>query len=170
MRLLFAATPARQESDEVAATQAKEGNTMTAITGFRLRGKPQDSYLAQVLACPLDSIRDEDHLAAAQQTIDRLLAENDLDEGGSLYLDALSDLVATYEDKHHPIPPPSDADMLQHLLEAKGVTQSTLHRDTGIPKSTISEILAGKRPFSRQVIRKLAGYFHVDAGLLASNF
>ena len=39
-----------------------------------------------------------------------------------------------------------------------------------IPKSTISEILAGKKPFSRQTIRKLADYFRVDAGVLAANF
>jgi HTH-type transcriptional regulator/antitoxin HigA len=117
------------------AIQAQVGETMTATTRFRLRGKPKDSYLALVLAFPLASIRDEDHLAAARQILDRLLAESELDEGAALYLDALSDLVGAYEDKHHPIPPPSDAEMLQHLLEAKGLTQSALHRDTGIPKN-----------------------------------
>ena len=40
-----------------------------------------------------------------------------------MYLDALSDLVAAYEDEHYPIEPASDADMLRHLMEAKGVTQ-----------------------------------------------
>jgi HTH-type transcriptional regulator/antitoxin HigA len=60
--------------------------------------------------------------------------------------------------------------MLRHLMEAKGVTQAQLHRDTTIPKSTISEILAGKKPFSRQMIRKLADYFRVDASVLAANF
>ena len=44
-----------------------------------------------------------------------------------------------------------------------------LHRDTGLPKSTISEVLAGKKPFSRQMIRKLAGYFQVDVSVLAAN-
>ena len=101
--------------------------------------------------------------------MDRLLAQGEIDEGESLYLDALSDLVAAYEDEHHQIAPASDADMLRHFLEAKGITQSELHRETGIPKSTISEILAGKKPFSRQIIRKLSGYFHVDASVLASH-
>jgi HTH-type transcriptional regulator/antitoxin HigA len=54
-------------------------------------------------------------------------------------------------------------------LEARGATQAELHRATGIPKSTISEVLAGKKPFSRQMIRKLAAYFRVDVTVLAEN-
>ncbi|MBI3467259.1 MAG: helix-turn-helix transcriptional regulator [Planctomycetes bacterium] len=60
-------------------------------------------------------------------------------------------------------------DMLLHLMEAKGVTQAQLSRGTQLPKSTISEVLAGKRPFSRQMIRKLAGYFDVDVSVLTAN-
>jgi HTH-type transcriptional regulator/antitoxin HigA len=59
--------------------------------------------------------------------------------------------------------------MLRHLMEAKGVTQAQLNRDTLIPKSTISEILAGKKPFSRQMIRKLADYFGADVSVLTAN-
>ena len=101
--------------------------------------------------------------------MDRLLAKGKLNYGENMYLDALSDLVASYEDQHYPIEPASDADMLRHLMEAKGVTQIRIHRDTGIAKSTISEILAGKKPFSRQIIRKLADYFEVDTSVLAAN-
>ena len=98
-----------------------------------------------------------------------LLAKGKLDDGEEMYLDALSDLVAAYEDEHYPIEPASDADMLRHLMEAKGVTQAELHRDTGLAKSTISEVLAGKKPFSRQMIRKLADYFKVDVSVLTAN-
>ena len=87
-----------------------------------------------------------------------------------MYLDALSDLVATYEDEHHAIPPASDADLLRHFMEAKGVSQTELSRDAGIAKSTVSELLAGKKPLSRQLIRKLALYFNVEPSVLAGNF
>jgi HTH-type transcriptional regulator/antitoxin HigA len=50
------------------------------------------------------------------------------------------------------------------------VTQAQLSRAAAIPKSTISEVLAGKTPFSRQMIRKLANYFKVDVRILAANF
>jgi len=44
-------------------------------------------------------------------------------------------------------------------MEAKGVTQTQLHKDTGLAKSGISEILAGKKPFSKTMIGTLATIF-----------
>ena len=83
--------------------------------------------------------------------------------------DALSDLIATYEDRHYPIEPATDADMLRHLLDTKGVTQAELSRGAAIPKSSISEVLANKKPFSRQMIRKLADFFEVEVSILTAN-
>jgi HTH-type transcriptional regulator / antitoxin HigA len=126
-------------------------------------------YIDLVKAFPLTSIRTERQLDAAQTVMDRLLSKVRLHRGERMYLDALSDLVMRYEDEHYPIEPVSDAAMLQHLLEAKGVTQSQVHKDTGIALSLLSEVLSGKRKFSKSMIGKLAEYFHVDKGLLAAN-
>jgi HTH-type transcriptional regulator/antitoxin HigA len=136
---------------------------------FKLNRAQKDSYLELIQEFPLAAIRSAAHFHAAQVVMDRLLTKGKFNEGESLYLDALSDLAAAYEDEHHAIEPASDADMLRHLLEAKGVTQIELHRATGISKSTISEVMAGKKPFSRQMIRKLADYFQVDVAVLAEN-
>ena len=43
-------------------------------------------------------------------------------------------------------------------------------RAAGIARSSISEVLAGKKPFSKQMIRKLADYFKIDPAILAGNF
>ncbi len=129
----------------------------------------RDSYTECVQAFALTSIRSNEHLDEAQQVLDQLLAMGKLDGGERAYLDALSDLVIVFEDRHHPIEPASDADMLRHLLEAKDVTQAQLSKGAKIAKSTISEVLAGKKPFSRQMIRKLADYFKVDVSVLAGN-
>jgi HTH-type transcriptional regulator/antitoxin HigA len=142
---------------------------MTVKTKFSLKQKERDSYLELVQQFPLASIKSDEQLDAAQKVMDELLAKAELEDGEEMYLDALSDLVATYEDEHYPIAPASDADMLRHLMEAKGATQAQLSRDTGISKSTISEVLAGKRAFSRQMIRKLSAYFRVDVSVLAAN-
>lgn len=136
---------------------------------FTLKAKERDAYLELVQAFPLASIKSDEHLEAAQAVMDQLLAKDDLDDGEEMYLDALSDLVGAYEDEHHAIAPASDADMLRHLMEAKEVTQTQLSRVTRIAKSTISEVLAGKKAFSRQMIRKLADYFKVDVSVLAAN-
>lgn len=135
-----------------------------------MKRKDRDSYLELVLSFLLTSIRSDEHLDEAQRVMDRLLAKGSLDGGEEIYLDALSDLVAVFEDEHHAIEPASDADMLRHLLDAKGVTQAQLSQQAAIAKSTISEVLAGKKPFSRQMIRKLAAYFKVDVSVLAGNF
>ena len=142
---------------------------MVTKTEFALKGKSRDSYLELVLAFPLASIKSEKHLDAAQKVMDQLLAKGKLDHGEVIYLEALSDLVASYEDEHHAIEPASDADMLRHLMEAKGITQTQLNQDTSLPKSSISEVLAGRKPFSRQMIRKLADNFKVDVSVLAAN-
>lgn len=142
---------------------------MATKTRFGLKGKVKDSYLELVCDFPLTSIQSDEHLEEAQVVMDRLLAKATLDEGEEIYLDALSDLVAAYEDDHVPIGPASDADMLRHLMEAKGVTQAELSRDTSVPRSTVSEVLAGKKPFSRQLIRRFADYFGVDVTVLAAN-
>ncbi len=143
---------------------------MATKSKFQLKGKGRDSYLELIQTFPLSSLRSEEHFQEAQTVMDRLLAQVELDEGEEMYLDALSDLASVYEDEHHAIEPASDADMLRHLLEARGITQAQLSVDAGISKSTISEILAAKKPFSRLIIRKLADYFQVDVNLLASNF
>jgi HTH-type transcriptional regulator / antitoxin HigA len=142
---------------------------MATKSNFGLKNKDRDSYLELVLAFPLTSIESEEHLSAAQDVMDKLLAKGRLLHGEEMYLDALSDLVAAYEDEHHEIEPASDADMLRHLIEAKGVTQVEVSQEAGISKSTISEVLSGKRPFSRQMLRKLADYFKVDVSILAAN-
>lgn len=142
---------------------------MASKTKFGLKKAAQDSYLELVLAFPLASIKSDEHLDEAQRIIDRLLAKGNLDDGEELYLDAMSDLMAAYEEAQYAIEPASDADLLRHRMEAKSITQAQLHRNTGLAKSTISEILAGKRPFSRQMLRTLADYFHVDVSVLAGN-
>tara|TARA_R110002111_G_scaffold248400_1_gene312033 strand:+ start:47932 stop:48363 length:432 start_codon:yes stop_codon:yes gene_type:complete len=142
---------------------------MTTANSKRFKGKVRDDYLDLVKKFPLTSVHSVDDLQAAQAVMDGLLSQGKLSAGEELYLDALSDLVAAYEDAHFRIEPASDADMLRHLMATKGISQAELHRSTKIAKSTISEILAGKKTFSRQLIRTLAEFFEVDISVLAHN-
>ena len=142
---------------------------MATTSNYCLKGKALDSCMELVRAFPLSSIQSDDHLAKARRVMDRLLAKGELDDGEETYLDALSDLAAVYVDEYHSIPPASDADMLRHLLEAKGIAPSRLSQEAGIAESSISEVLAGKKPFRGQMIRRLAEYFQVDVSILAGN-
>jgi len=120
-----------------------------------------DSYLALVIKFPLIAIRNERHLDRALAVIDRLIAE-ELDEGQQDYLDALTDLVGVYEDRHHGIPDAPESDVLDHLMRTHGLSQSELGRQTAIAPSTISSILSGSRNLTRSQIEAVARFFNVS--------
>lgn len=126
------------------------------------------SYLRLVKRFPLISIKTQQQLKEATEVIQGLLRKNKLDKGETEYLEVLSDLISSYEDKICHFKPSSDSGMLQHLMDAKGVNQLQLAAETKISRSTISEILTGKRRFSRNVIVRLAAYFKVSPTVLAS--
>jgi HTH-type transcriptional regulator/antitoxin HigA len=83
------------------------------------------------------------------------------------YLEVLGDLIERYESEEHPMAPVSDAQMLRHLIEAKGVSQTQVSSATGIADSTISEVLKEKRSLNRNHIGKLARYFNVSPDVFA---
>lgn len=119
-------------------------------------------YMELVAKFPLASIRSEKHLDAATATINKLLKRAPLSSGEEQYLEALSDLVMVYEAEHHPVPDASGAEMLEHLMDAKQVRQADVAKATGIAKSTIALILAGKRRISQSHLPKLAEFFGVS--------
>lgn len=136
----------------------------------RMVGNARDHYMDLVCKFPLASIKSERQLQEAQAVLDKVLATGRLSKGQLIYVDVLSDLVMAYENSHHPMPSPSDAAILQHLMKAKAITQQELHQATKIAPSTISEILSGKRRFTKGMIGALAAYFGVDKGMFAANF
>jgi len=120
-----------------------------------------DEYLALVRAFPLAHIRDDAHLDAAVAVIDRLLDKGDRSPAEEMYLDALTDLVETYEETHVRIPVRSGVDALRFLMEANDLRQVDLVPVLG-RKSLVSEVLGGKRPLALTHIKKLADYFRVS--------
>jgi HTH-type transcriptional regulator/antitoxin HigA len=123
-----------------------------------------DRYLELILRFPLRPIRSDQELDQAIGVIDSLIDRRRLKPEERDYLNVLSDLVERYETERHPIPPLSDSELLQHLIELKGVPQAVVASETTIAESTISEVIAGKRKLSRSHIGKLARYFGVQPG------
>ena len=120
-----------------------------------------DTYFELVKEHPLTHIRNGDELGTAQRMIDRLLAKS-LDQGEQEYLDALTDLVETYEDENESIPDASEADVLRELMRSAGHSQWMLAKAVGISQSTISAVLNGNRSLTKEQVVSLAKFFRVS--------
>ena len=80
-------------------------------------------------------------------------------------LDLLTNLIRDYEDTAYPPREKSKPhEMVEFLLEQRGLKSSDLWPVIG-SKGRVSEILAGKRPISKEQAKKLAKFFHVGVDL-----
>jgi HTH-type transcriptional regulator/antitoxin HigA len=111
---------------------------------------------------PLLSIRNEREYELAIKRLNSMLDEIGTNKRHPLYglLDTLGTLVHAYEEKHHPMPECSGADMLRFFMEEYGLTQSDLP-EVG-SQGVVSEILNGKRELNVKQIRALASRFRVS--------
>ena len=107
-------------------------------------------------------------LEKSYKLIDKLMSKPALSRAESEMLELLSVLVEQYESREHPTPQVSAADMLEHLIDSRGITNATLAAETKIPRSTVTDILAGRRRISLGNVRKFADYFHVPASVFVS--
>jgi HTH-type transcriptional regulator/antitoxin HigA len=124
--------------------------------------KIPSKYLELIRSFPLRPIRSEAELDRAEGMLHQLL---DAPRRSALerdYLEILGNLIDEYKSKAHPIEPLPPSQMLAMSIETKGVTQTEVSRATGIPVSTISELIAQKREFNRAHIEKLCAYFGLD--------
>jgi HTH-type transcriptional regulator/antitoxin HigA len=122
------------------------------------------SYFRLVREFPLVKIRDDAHCDRATAMIDRLM-RMDLDEGQESYLDVLADLVVAYEDSILSWPRPSQSSLLGMLMESSRLTQAKLAEEVGIPQSTISSVLNGKRSLTQDNMTRLGRRFNLPASV-----
>ena len=134
-------------------------------TEVRPPGRTSDRYFALVRELPLRPLRSDTGLARASEMIARLLARGVLAGDEEDYLDVLSDRVEKYEDDHYPIQPVAGLDALRYLVESSGKTQATVAAEAGLPESTLSEVLLGRRRLTTRHIGILARYFRIDPGI-----
>lgn len=110
-------------------------------------------------------IRNDRDLARVHRQIERLMCKPSLAQAESQMLEMLSTLAEQYESAAHPTPSLPPREMLAHLLEARNVTAADVSRQTGIPRSTISNVLAGRRALSMANVAKVAAFFNVSPAL-----
>ena len=111
------------------------------------------------------------HVIRTEEECERLTNElMRLDERERLSLEEkelaelLTVLIEEYEERRYPIRKASPQQTLQHLMEARKLTQKDLWKVFGL-KGITSEVFHGKRAVSKAQARKLAEFFHVSVEL-----
>lgn len=110
-------------------------------------------------------IRDARSHSRALKSIAVLMDKSRLTAAEGKLLDLLSRLVDDYEETIYPTPDVSPADMIEHLMQARGASQADVARGASVPRSTVSEVLKGKRAVSVENAFRLGEFFHVDPTL-----
>jgi HTH-type transcriptional regulator/antitoxin HigA len=118
-----------------------------------------EKYLDLIRSFPLRPIRSEADLDRATAVMHELVDAKSLTAPESDYLLILGNLIEEYEAKNHPIKDLLPHEVLAALMESRDVSQTEVAKATGIPVSTISELLSQKREFNVAHVQKLCGYF-----------
>jgi HTH-type transcriptional regulator/antitoxin HigA len=144
-------------------TEAKQVATQSTS-----RRKPGAAYFDLVNEFPLRLIETERELDQAIAILDELMDKNQRGErtkDEEEYMLALSVFVEEYEEKHYPMGHATGVEMLEFVIENRGLKQTDVAAGAGIPESTLSGILRGRRKLNTKHIAALAGFFNLDPGL-----
>jgi len=97
--------------------------------------------------------------------VERLMAKGDelSPEEGKL-LELLGRLIADFEEEFYQPREAAPHEVLQELMQARGLKQSDLIEVFG-SKSRVSEAVSGKRSISKSQAKALSEFFHVPADL-----
>jgi len=106
---------------------------------------------------------DEEHARLTDELMRLDERENPTHEEQEL-AELLTVLIDEYEGRRYPIRKASPQQTLQHLMEARNLTQKDLWTIFG-SKGITSEVFHGKRSISKAQAKKLAAYFHVSVEL-----
>jgi HTH-type transcriptional regulator / antitoxin HigA len=102
---------------------------------------------------------EQEYKLALQQMESLFHAKPNTKEGDILELLAL--VIEDYEDKNYKIEPLTPLEALKCEMEEQGLSQTNLAQRIGMSKSTISEILQGKKQMSVRFMK----YLHNDLGI-----
>jgi HTH-type transcriptional regulator/antitoxin HigA len=106
-------------------------------------------------------IHSEEELAEYTAALFHLTGKTTLTEQEEEAIELLTVLIERYESEHYPVPDATPADVLRFLLDSNGLTQRDLADELG-SESTVSLVLAGKRPLTRNHIARLSKRFDVS--------
>lgn len=116
--------------------------------------KPRPIYSDQSYRKALAAVERLMHLAHPKPTA----AQRDM-------IDLLATMIQRYETERFGELTATPGECLEMMMENRKVTQIELSKATGVPQSTIANVIAGRRAISKANARKLAEFFRVGVGV-----
>ena len=118
----------------------------------------------QFESVPIKPIRNEADYEAALSEIDQLFdAQPDTPEEARLEI--LITLVEAYEDEQYPIGMPDPIVMIEHVLDAQGLSRKDLEEYIG-PRQRVWEIMEKRRRLTLAMIRRLEAGLNIPVQVL----
>jgi HTH-type transcriptional regulator/antitoxin HigA len=117
--------------------------------------------LSQTMPMVIESEEENERMLSV---VEKLMDKENLSPEEERLLKLFARLIEDFEHRYYHPKEAAPLEVLQHLMEARGVKQTHLWEVFG-SKGVASEVLNGKRGISKSQARALAHYFHVPADL-----
>ena len=132
-----------------------------------IRDESMEEYMALVRAFPLVSIKDDGQLAAALAVFEPLFTLPQPSAAQRAYLEALADLIETYENATVSIREPSGVEILAYLMEENDLRLDDMDFAFGSTE-VAAAVLNGERPLNLLHAHRLSERFHVPLDVFLS--
>lgn len=132
------------------------------------KARVDEKKYARLLTRALPSvIKTEDEYERALREVESLMdkGEGNLSPEEDALLELMVKLVQDYEEEHHAIPDAAPHEVLQHLMEERGLKQADLLPILGGSRGYTSDIVRGKRGISKEHAKALGEFFHISPSL-----
>lgn len=114
----------------------------------------------------INEIQYEKVCERVEQLLQIVSSKTPLDDINSVELELLSHLVADYEEKYHPILPPTVAEILKDRMMERKLSQNNVAKLLGISASRVSEYLNGKAEPTLKIARIMCKEFDISPSVI----
>ena len=136
---------------------------VTATAKVRIDPKKYGRLLSRTLPMVIETEEENERMLGA---VERLMAkgEGNLTPEESRLFKLMVRLIEDFEAYAYPIPKVAPHEVLQHLMEARGLRQADL-LPIFTSRGYVSDVVNGKRGISKEHAKELGEFFHVSPEL-----